>query len=65
MPDFADTTRRRLSILAEVLGFEKESMLQWSLAQAVLSAQWSYEMGAMNWQAFEVSAQVFYEILTK
>jgi streptomycin 6-kinase len=65
MPDFADTTRLRLNILAEVLGFEKKYMLQWSLAQAVLSAQWSYEMGAINWQAFEVSAHVFYEILAE
>jgi streptomycin 6-kinase len=65
IPDFADTTRRRLNILAEVLGFEKKSMLQFSLAQAVLSAQWSYEMGSPDWQAFEVSAYVFYELLTK
>jgi len=65
MPNFADTTRCRLNILAEVLGFEKKYMLQWSLAQAVLSAQWSYEMGAINWQAFELSAHVFYEILAE
>ncbi len=34
---------RRLAIFAEMLGFDRQRMLQWCLAQAVLSAWWSYE----------------------
>ncbi len=34
---------RRLGILHEVLGFERQRMLAWTMAQAVLSAWWSYE----------------------
>jgi streptomycin 6-kinase len=34
---------RRLDIFAEVLGFDRQRMLQWCMAQAMLSAWWSYE----------------------
>lgn len=34
---------RRLAIFAEMLGFDRQRMLQWCMAQALLSAWWSYE----------------------
>jgi streptomycin 6-kinase len=34
---------RRLAIFAEMLGFDRQRMLQWCMAQAVLSAWWTYE----------------------
>lgn len=34
---------RRLAIFAEMLGFDRQRMLAWCMAQAVLSAWWSYE----------------------
>ncbi len=63
MPDFKDITIRRLDILTEILGFEGQHMLGWSLVQAVLAAQWSYEDGAEDWQTFEYCAGIFYELL--
>lgn len=36
-------TARRLDILQEMLGFERQRMLGWSAAQAVLAAWWTYE----------------------
>jgi streptomycin 6-kinase len=62
--NFKSITHRRLEILAEVLGFEQERMLAWSLAQAVISAQWSYEMGGDGWGAFAHDAYIFYEMLS-
>ncbi|MEZ4594706.1 MAG: aminoglycoside phosphotransferase family protein [Chloroflexota bacterium] len=44
-PDLKRITARRLDILAETLGMDRERLCQWSLAQAVLSAWWSYEDG--------------------
>jgi streptomycin 6-kinase len=34
---------RRLDILTEELGFDREKMLGWSIAQALLSAWWHLE----------------------
>lgn len=44
-PDVKRITARRLDILAETLDMDRERLRQWSLAQAVLSAWWSYEDG--------------------
>ena len=43
--ELGQITARRLDILAETLAFDRKRMGQWSLAQAVLSAWWSYEDG--------------------
>ena len=44
-PDLKRITARRLDILAETLALDRERLRQWSLAQTVLSAWWSYEDG--------------------
>lgn len=36
---------RRVDIYAEMLGWERESILRWSLAHAILSAWWNLEAG--------------------
>ena len=52
-PDLERITARRLDILAEMLSMDRERLRQWSLAQAVLSAWWSYEDGGdpADWQS--------------
>ena len=40
---FQRRAERRVSILAERLGWERESIIKWSTAHAVLSAWWSIE----------------------
>ena len=37
------SVKRRIDILHEHLGFERERILEWSLAHAVLSAWWGIE----------------------
>jgi streptomycin 6-kinase len=41
---------RRIDQLAEELGFDRERLLQWAIAQAVLSAWWSYEDHGHGWE---------------
>jgi streptomycin 6-kinase len=41
---------RRVDQLAEELGFERERLLHWGIAQAVLSAWWSYEDHGHGWE---------------
>jgi streptomycin 6-kinase len=41
---------RRVDILAEELGFDRQRLLSWGLAQAVLSAWWSIEDHGSFWE---------------
>ena len=41
--DYRQTTKRRIDILHERLGFERERIREWGLAHAILSAWWSVE----------------------
>jgi streptomycin 6-kinase len=42
---------RRINQFEEILGFEHEHIFGWAVAQAVLSAWWSYEERDPGWQA--------------
>jgi streptomycin 6-kinase len=41
--DYRQMTKRRIDILHEHLGFERERIREWGLAHAVLSAWWGIE----------------------
>jgi len=41
--DYRRMTKRRIDILHEHLGFERERIREWGLAHAVISAWWSIE----------------------
>jgi streptomycin 6-kinase len=43
VPNYRQMTQRRIDILHERLGFERERIREWGLAHAVLSAWWSME----------------------
>jgi streptomycin 6-kinase len=49
-PDPARLSARRLDILSDVLAMDRQRLLEWSVAQAVLSAWWSYEDLGDGWQ---------------
>lgn len=51
-------TERRIAILSERLGFERERILKWALAHAVLSAWWSLEENS-GWEYAMKCAEVF------
>jgi streptomycin 6-kinase len=50
--------RKRIDILHEHLGFERERILEWSLAHAVLSAWWSFEDNT-GWKSAARFAEMF------
>ena len=53
-------TKRRIDILQEELGWEREKVVRWSTAHAVLSAWWDYPSG--DWDYSLRCAKVFSEI---
>ena len=63
-PDVKRMTARRLDILVETLDMDRERLRQWSLAQAVLSAWWSYEDGGdpADWETTMRLAAVLAEL---
>jgi streptomycin 6-kinase len=48
---------RRLDILAERLGFERERLVAWGMAQAVLAAWWSFEDHGHGWEQWIACAR--------
>jgi streptomycin 6-kinase len=61
-PDLARIQARRVAILAETLGLDRERLLGWGLAQAVLSAWWSVEDHGSGWERAIHIAAVLGEI---
>jgi streptomycin 6-kinase len=58
---FKVQTERRVSILSERLGWERQKIIRWSMAHAVLSAWWSIEDKMEDTYALEC-ARVFSEL---
>jgi streptomycin 6-kinase len=54
---------RRIDIFAELLGFDRQRMLGWGMAQAVLSAWWSVEDDGDFGQQAMRCAQMLYELM--
>jgi streptomycin 6-kinase len=52
---------RRVSILSERLGWEREKIIHWATAHAVLSAWWSMEDGE-DWNYAMQCAKIFFEL---
>jgi streptomycin 6-kinase len=57
-PDVKRLTTRRVDQLAEALGFDRARLLSWSIAQAVLSAWWSYEDHGSGWEEMIAFAEL-------
>lgn len=49
---------RRADQLAEELGFDRERLVGWGLAQAVLAAWWSYEDHGHGWESWIACAEI-------
>jgi streptomycin 6-kinase len=50
LPHVTATLARRFAILAETLGFDRQRMIAWSYAQAILSAWWTIEDRGHDWE---------------
>jgi streptomycin 6-kinase len=62
-PDLRRVLSRRFDILHEMLGFDRQRMIAWSLAQAVLSAWWFIEDGYEEWEFEMILAEHFAALL--
>jgi streptomycin 6-kinase len=51
-------TARRVAILAEVLNQDRQRIIGWGIAQAVLSAWWDYEDNGDSWASQFILAEV-------
>jgi len=49
-PDLPRAQARRIAILSDLLGLDQERIRGWAIAQAVLSAWWSYEDHGSGWE---------------
>jgi len=61
-PDAARRLERRLDQLAEALGFERQRLHAWALAQAVLSAWWAFEDGLRQLSPWLEVAQLLHAL---
>lgn len=57
------TLARRIDLLAEALGFERERLICWGVAQAVLSAWWGYEDQLDGWGSTLRVGEALFELL--
>jgi streptomycin 6-kinase len=62
-PDIKRLTVRRVDQLAEALGFDRARLLSWNLAQAVLSAWWSYEDHGSGWEEMVEFAEMLADLV--
>jgi streptomycin 6-kinase len=49
-PDARQVTARRVDQFAELLGLDRQRIIGWGIAQAVLSAWWDYEDVGRGWE---------------
>lgn len=50
VPELPHLLSRRLDMLSQILGFDRERLRGWGIAQAVLSGWWSYEDHGRGWE---------------
>jgi len=62
-PNLQPVLERRVHQLSEILGFERQRILQWGIAQAVLSAVWTCEGEGYGWEPTMAVARILLTIL--
>jgi streptomycin 6-kinase len=63
-PDLKAILSRRVDILVEALGFDRQRLLGWGLVGAVLSMLWSIEEHAPDWDTIIPVAMAFDELFS-
>jgi len=61
-PDAPDTLAQRLGPLAEILQIDRPRVIEWSLAQCVLSACWTLESHGQGWERAMTVAQMLADL---
>lgn len=62
-PNLRQISARRIDVLSEMLGFDRQRLIRWAVAQAVLSAWWNVEDMGEGWEGAITIAEVFVEML--
>ena len=64
---YADTMvqRRRVDVLADELSLDKERMLGYGVAHAVLSAWWKYEDSGSDWESACACAEALASLMPR
>jgi len=62
-PDLKHKLARRVEQLSELLGFDRQRLIGWGVAQAVLSAWWSIEDHGHGWEASIRCAELLAELI--
>lgn len=57
-PEAKSLVQRRIDILADVLGFRRQRIREWALAQGMLSAWWCIEDGIGDWEYWQWAAEL-------
>jgi streptomycin 6-kinase len=59
-----DIQRRRIEVLCEEAGLDRDRVLRYAIAHAVLSAWWSFEDTGSGWQTGCAAADVLLKLLS-
>jgi streptomycin 6-kinase len=62
MPDIKNVLNKRLDILSDVLGFDRNRLLKWGFAQTVLSVIWNYQSGSGRDKYWLEIAKIFQKL---
>ncbi len=63
MPNLKQIQARRADLLADALGFDRQRIIGWGMAQAVLSGWWEYEDHGHGWEPVLALADVLAELV--
>jgi streptomycin 6-kinase len=57
-PEAKALLSRRVDLLADVLGFPRQRIRDWAMAQGMLSAWWCIEDGVGDWEYWQWAARL-------
>jgi len=61
-PDAVETTRRRIAILSEILGFDPKRLWAWAVAHSILSAWWDMQEDGTGGEYAIACGEIFMEV---
>jgi streptomycin 6-kinase len=61
--DTKQVLTRRIDQFTELLGFDRQRLVSWGLAEAVLSASWEIDDVAPSWNTSIAVAEIYAEML--
>ena len=62
-PQLGQLLAQRVAIFSEMLSLDRQRLVGWGVAQAVLSAWWSYEDHGQGWETAVTCAERLAELL--